>query len=77
MTVIARLVALALATVALSTERGRGAIGSILITIGSELLPHDLPDPPRDQRIRERVMAELRSYANPYHGTNGHKPPPL
>ena len=76
MTTSARFAALALAVAALGTERGRGCLGSVLITLGSELLPREPPGPAREQRIRDRVMAEIRNHP-PAASRNGHKGPAL
>jgi hypothetical protein len=68
----------ALAAATLATERGRGALGSVLITLGSELLPHCQPDPARDARIRDRVMDEIRNLGHRHDPSrNGHQHPPL
>lgn len=74
MSPLTRLAALALATAALATERGRGALGSVLITLGSELLPHEPLDPARERRIRDRVVAELGQMHQTPASRNGHSP---
>lgn len=79
MTLPTRLAALALAAATFGTERGRGCLGSVLITLGSELLPHEPHDPAREHRITERIVAELARMAPTTYGRNGngHRPPPL
>lgn len=77
MTLPSRLAALALAAATFGTERGRGCLGSVLITLGSELLPHEPHDPTRDKRITERIMAELGRLTTTPASRNGHTRPPL
>lgn len=75
MTTTTRLAALTLAAAALGTERGRSALGSMLIALGSELLPPSPHDKARDQRIRDKAMAELQAHATPPSASrNGHTP---
>lgn len=68
---------LAIAAATLGTARGRGALGSVLITLGSELLPPVGPDPERDDRIAARVADRLARATVPSwsYTTNGHRPP--
>lgn len=77
MTTTTRLAALALAAAALGTTRGRTALGSVLITLGSELLPPVDHDPERDDRIAARVADRLARATVPSwsYTTNGHRPP--
>lgn len=63
MTLPTRLAALALAAATFGTERGRGCLGSVLIT--------------RDKRITERIMAELGRLTTTPASRNGHSRPPL
>lgn len=79
MTTPARLALYALAAVTLATERGRSILGSTLVHIGSELMPPIHPDPAREHRITERIVAELARMAPTTYGRNGngHRPPPL
>lgn len=76
MTTTTRLSLLAITAAALGTTRGRAALGSVLITLGSELLPPVDHDPERDDRIAARVADQiLRSPIPARYTTNGHRPP--
>lgn len=70
-----RLSLLAIAAATLGTTRGRAALGSVLITLGSELLPPVDHDPERDDRIAARVADRLARATVPSYTTNGHRPP--
>lgn len=79
MTLPTRLALYALAAAILATERGRSILGSTLVHIGSEMMPPVHPDPAREHRITERIVAELARMAPTTYGRNGngHRPPPL
>lgn len=70
-----RVAALALAAAVLGTERGRGALGSVLISLGASLIPEAPLDPARDARIRGAVMAGVCGHQPDRR--NGHHRPPL
>ena len=52
--------ALALTAAALSCERGRGIVASVLIRAGAGMLPEPPLDAEREARIRARIMGAIR-----------------
>lgn len=70
----ARIAALAIAAAAIGTQRGREMLGSILITLGVGLMPEELPDPERERRIHDQIMAKLAVTQPPTASRNGHSP---